>query len=71
VLETHAEFINTCFSDPENMPFTDKAAWIRSTVLQGPNVQAAMRAEHKPDQTELVALGVQSFPAMILYGTED
>ncbi|KAJ7761627.1 hypothetical protein B0H14DRAFT_2634014 [Mycena olivaceomarginata] len=45
VLETHVEFINTCFSDPENMAFTDKAAWIGSTVLQGPNVPAAMRAE--------------------------
>jgi hypothetical protein len=54
-----------------NMPFANKAAWIGSTVLQGPNVPAAMRAEHTPDQTELVALGVQGFPAMILYGTKD
>ncbi|KAJ7840507.1 alpha/beta-hydrolase [Mycena olivaceomarginata] len=70
VLETRVEFINACFANPENVPFADKAAWIRSTVLQGPKVPAAMRVGYKPDQTELVALG-QGFPAMILYGTED
>jgi pimeloyl-ACP methyl ester carboxylesterase len=70
-LETRVDFINACFADPENVPFADKAAWTGSTVLQGPNVTTAISAGHKPDQTELVALGAQGFPAMILYGTED
>ncbi|KAJ7821547.1 Alpha/Beta hydrolase protein [Mycena olivaceomarginata] len=70
-LETHVEFINACFADLENMPFADKAAWIGSTVLQPPSVTTAISAGHKPDQTELVVLGAQGFPAMILYGTED
>jgi hypothetical protein len=70
-LETRVDFINACFADPANVPFTDKAAWTGSTVLQGPNVTTAISAGHKPDQTELVALGAQGFPAMILYGTED
>ncbi|KAJ7821532.1 alpha/beta-hydrolase [Mycena olivaceomarginata] len=70
-LETRVEFIDACFTDPENVPFADKAAWIGSTVLQLPSVTTAISAGHKPDQTELVALGAQGFPAMILYGTED
>ncbi|KAJ7817273.1 hypothetical protein B0H14DRAFT_3742465 [Mycena olivaceomarginata] len=70
-LETRVEFIDACFADPENVPFADKAAWIGSTVLQPPAVTAAISVGHKPDQTELVALGAQGFPAMVLYGTED
>ncbi|KAJ7817275.1 alpha/beta-hydrolase [Mycena olivaceomarginata] len=70
-LETRVDFINACFADPENVPFADKAAWIGSTVLQPPSVTTTISAGHKPDQTELVALGAQGFPAMILYGTED
>jgi pimeloyl-ACP methyl ester carboxylesterase len=65
------DFINACFADPENVPFADKAAWIGSTVLQPPAITTAISMGHKPDQTALVVLGAQGFPAIILYRTED
>ncbi|KAF8161724.1 Alpha/Beta hydrolase protein [Mycena galopus ATCC 62051] len=70
-LDTRAEFVDACFADPDNVPFSAKAAWLGSTVLLTPNVMKAIRAGHKSDQTKLVELGAQGFPAMIIYGTED
>jgi pimeloyl-ACP methyl ester carboxylesterase len=70
-LNTRVEFIDAVFADPSNVPFAVKTAWIGSTVLQTPELTAAIRSGHKPDQSKLVELGAQGFPAMILYGTDD
>ncbi|KAJ7125351.1 Alpha/Beta hydrolase protein [Mycena epipterygia] len=70
-LQTRVEFVDAVFTDPENVPFSTKAAWMGSTVLQSPEVTTAMLTGHQPNQTKLVELGSQGFPVMILYGTKD
>ncbi|KAJ7125344.1 alpha/beta-hydrolase, partial [Mycena epipterygia] len=71
VLKTRVEFADALFTDPQNVPFFIKAAWMGSTVLQIPEVTTAILAGHQPNQAKLVELGSQGFPAMVLYGTED
>ncbi|KAJ6593205.1 alpha/beta-hydrolase [Mycena capillaripes] len=70
-LDTRAEFVDAAFTDPDGVPFAAKAAWLGSTALQTPLITTAIATGHKPDQTKLVELGSQGFPALILYGTED
>ncbi|KAJ7721466.1 alpha/beta-hydrolase [Mycena metata] len=70
-LKTRIEFVDALFTDPGEVSFSDKAAWIGSAVLQSPEITAAILAGHKPEQTKLVELGAEGFPAMMLYGTED
>ncbi|KAF7362441.1 AB hydrolase-1 domain-containing protein [Mycena venus] len=70
-LSTRVEFVDAVFNDPGKVPFAVKAAWIGTTVLQTPDLTIAIGTGHKPDQTKLVELGAQGFPAMIIYGTQD
>ncbi|KAJ7143509.1 alpha/beta-hydrolase [Mycena crocata] len=70
-LDTRSAFVDAVFSDPSKVPFAVKAAWVGSAALQTPDVTTAIMAGHRLDQTKLVELGAQGFPAMILYGTED
>ncbi|KAJ7270171.1 Alpha/Beta hydrolase protein [Mycena haematopus] len=70
-LNIRAEFVDAVFADPDKIPFAVKAAWMGTTVLQSPDITAAIRTGHKPDQTKLVELAAHGFPAMIIYGTED
>ncbi|KAJ7125354.1 alpha/beta-hydrolase [Mycena epipterygia] len=70
-LQTRVEFTDVIFSDPENVPFSVKAAWMGSTVLQSPEVTTAILTGHQSNQAKLVELGAQGFPVMVLYGTED
>ncbi|KAJ7125355.1 Alpha/Beta hydrolase protein [Mycena epipterygia] len=70
-LKTRVEFADAMFTDPENVPFSIKAAWMGSTIAQSPEVTTAILTGHEPNQAKLVELGAQGFPAMVLYGTED
>ncbi|KAJ7503179.1 alpha/beta-hydrolase [Mycena galericulata] len=70
-LSTRIEFIDAIFSEPGNVPFAVKAAWIGCTVMQIPEITKTISTGHRPDQTKLVELGAQGFPAMVIYGTED
>ncbi|KAJ7503180.1 alpha/beta-hydrolase [Mycena galericulata] len=70
-LSARVDFIDVMFSDPDNVPFPVKAAWVGSTVMQNPEITKAILAGHQPDQKKLVELGARGFPAMVLYGTDD
>ncbi|KAJ7198505.1 alpha/beta-hydrolase [Mycena pura] len=70
-LDVRAEFIDAVFKDPGSVPFNDKVAWMGCTIAYTPEVTRATMAGHKPNQTKLTELGLQGFPAMILYGSED
>ncbi|KAK7033824.1 AB hydrolase-1 domain-containing protein [Favolaschia claudopus] len=68
---TRTEFVDACFACPEEVPTEVKAAWIGCTVLQTPDIVEAIDRGHRPDQGQLVELGKEGFPAMVLYGSED
>jgi pimeloyl-ACP methyl ester carboxylesterase len=70
-LSVRTEFVDAVFAHPASVPFAVKAAWLGSTVLHPPEITRAIIAGHKQDQSKLVELGAQGFPAMIIYGTED
>ncbi|KAJ6497450.1 alpha/beta-hydrolase [Mycena sanguinolenta] len=70
-LDVRTEFVDAVLADPDTTPFAVKAAWIGTTVLQAPNITTAIMTGHKSDQTKLVELAADGFPAMIIYGTED
>ncbi|KAJ7033416.1 Alpha/Beta hydrolase protein [Mycena alexandri] len=70
-LNTRIEFVDALFTNPGEVSFSVKAAWIGSTVLQSREIIAARLAGHKSEQTKLAELGAEGFPAMMLYGTED
>ncbi|KAJ7721456.1 Alpha/Beta hydrolase protein [Mycena metata] len=70
-LNARVEFVDTLFTNPNEVPFPVKAAWIGSTVLQSREIITARLAGHKSEQTKLVELGAEGFPAMMLYGTEE
>ncbi|KAJ6534051.1 alpha/beta-hydrolase [Mycena vulgaris] len=70
-LKVRSEFIDAVFTDPGNVSFALKAAWMGTTVTHTPAITMAIRAGHKLDQAKLVELGAQGLPALILYGTED
>ncbi|KAJ7125387.1 Alpha/Beta hydrolase protein [Mycena epipterygia] len=70
-LKARVDIVDVVFNDPENVPFSIKAAWMGSILVQSPEVTTAILTGHQPNQAKLVELGAQGFPAMVLYGTED
>lgn len=64
------DFFNACFTDPANIPFNMKSAWIGMTVLQTPDISALVISRQQ-DATKLFELGAQGFPLQILHGKAD
>lgn len=65
-----AEFVNSLFDNPPNVPVEVKWSWLGATAQQLPTI-AALLVARAQNATELYLAGATGFPLMLLYGTAD